>query len=73
MKDGYWVVRTYESGIIGEKTKFWIQGARPTSKARRKEKSDIKKQEQNEYAAVKALARLMHANFHQGDVLLGLD
>lgn len=70
MKDGYWVVRTYESGIIGEKTKFWIQGARP---GRKKEKSDIRKQEQNEHSAVKALARLMHANYQQGDLLLGLD
>lgn len=73
MKDGYWVVRTYESGIIGEKTKFWIQGARPKGKGRKKEKSDIRKQEQNEYSAVKALARLMHANYQQGDLLLGLD
>lgn len=73
MKDGYWVVRTYESGIIGEKTKFWIQGARPQGKSRRKEKSDIRKQEQNEYSSVKALARLMHANYQQGDLLLGLD
>jgi hypothetical protein len=73
MKDGYWVVRTYESGIIGEKTKFWIQGARPKSKSRRKEKSDIRKQEQNEYSSVKTLARLLHANFQHGDILLGLD
>lgn len=73
MKDGYWVVRTYESGIIGEKTKFWIQGARPKSKSRRKEKSDIRKQEQNEFSSVKALARILHANFQQGDLLLGLD
>lgn len=73
MKQGYWVVRTYESGIIGEKTKFWVQGERPSEKSRRKEKSEIKKQEQNEYSAVKQVARLMHANFQQGDVLLGLD
>ncbi len=73
MKDGYWIVRTYESGIIGEKTKFWIQGARPKGKSKKKEKSDIRKQEQNEYSAVKALARLLHANFQQGDLLLGLD
>lgn len=73
MKDGYWVVRTYESGIIGEKTKFWIQGARPNGKSKKKEKSDIRKQEQNEYSAVKALARLMHANYQEGDLLLGLD
>ena len=73
MKDGYWVVRTYESGIIGEKTKFWVQGDRPTSKSRRREKSEIRKQEQNEYSAVKQAARIMHANFHKDDLLLGLD
>lgn len=73
MREGYWVVRTYESGIIGEKTKYWVPGARPTGKSKRREKSEIRKQEQNEYSAVKRVARLLHANFKQGDVLLGLD
>lgn len=73
MSEGYWVVRTYEAGIIGEKTKFWIPGSRPNGKDKRKEKSEIRKQEQNEYSAVKAFARLMHANFREGDLLLGLD
>lgn len=68
--EGYWVVRTYEAGSVGEKTKFWIQGSRKSS---RKEKLSIKKQEQNEYAAVKRLARLINANFSKGDLLLGLD
>lgn len=73
MKDGYWVIRTYEAGAVGEKTKFWIQGTRPTSKSRRKEKSNLKKQEQNEYSAQKQMARLINANFRHGDLLLGLD
>ena len=73
MKEGYWVVRTYESGAVGEKTKFWVQGARPSSRSKRKEKSEIKKQEQNEYSAVKQVARIFNANFHQGDLLMGLD
>lgn len=74
MKQGYWVVRTYESGIIGEKTKFWVQGERPAgAKSRRKEKQDIRKQEQNEYSAIKRMARLLHANYQQGDLILGLD
>lgn len=73
MKQGYWVVRTYEAGIIGEKTKFWVQGERPSGKSRRKEKSEIRKQEQNEYSALKAMARLANANFRQDDLLLGLD
>lgn len=73
MKEGYWVVRTYESGAVGEKTKFWVQGARPSSRSKRKERSEIKKQEQNEYSAQKQMARLLNANFRQGDLLLGLD
>lgn len=73
MAEGYWVVRTHEAGIIGEKTKFWIPGARPTGRSKRREKSEIRKQEQNEYSAVKAVARLMHANFAEGDLLLGMD
>lgn len=73
MKEGYWVIRTYESGAVGEKTKFWVQGARPSSRSKRKEKSEIKKQEQNEYSTLKQMARLLNANFHKGDLLLGLD
>ena len=72
MAQGYWVVRTYEAGNVGEKTKFWIPGDRP-SRSHKKEKSGIKKQEQNEASAVKNLARLLNANFKQGDLLLGLD
>ena len=73
MKEGYWVIRTYESGAVGEKTKFWVQGLRPASRNKRKEKSEIKKQEQNEYSAQKQIARLINANFGEGDWLLGLD
>lgn len=72
MREGYWVVRTYEAGAVGEKTKFWIQGS-PAARSKRKEHSEIKKQEQNEYSAQKQLARLINANFHQGDLLMGLD
>lgn len=73
MKEGHWVVRTYEAGAIGEKTKFWVQGTRPSSRSKRKERAEIKKQEQNEYSAQKQLARLINANFTRGDLLLGLD
>ena len=72
MKDGYWVVRTYQAGAVGEKTKFWVPGTRP-GKSSRKEKSEIRKQEQNEHSAVKQLARLINANFGEGDWFLGLD
>lgn len=70
--NGYWVVRTYEAGAVGEKTKFWVPGERP-SKSGRREKQEIKKQEQNEQSAEKSMARLLNANFCQGDLLLGLD
>lgn len=73
MKKGYWIIRTYESGIIGEKIKYWVKGERPSGKSRRKEKSEIKKQEQNEYSATKALARLLNENYQEGDILLGFD
>ena len=73
MKEGYWVVRTYEAGAVGEKTKFFVPGKRPDGKTRRKEKAAIRKQEQNEYSAIKALARLINANFTAGELLMGLD
>lgn len=72
MGEGYWVIRTYTSGSVGEKIKFWVPGARP-AKGSRKMKSDIKKAAANERSAVKTLARLIHANFGKGDILLGLD
>lgn len=72
MSEGYWVVRTYEAGNIGEKTKFWVPGRRP-KKQTRKEKAELKKQEQNEHSAEKQLARLINDNFGPGDLLVGLD
>jgi len=69
---GYWVIRSYTAGAVGEKTKFWVQGARPGRSSRR-EKTELRKQEQNEYSAVKRLARILNANFGPGDLLLGLD
>lgn len=73
MKQGYWIVRTYEAGIIGEKTKYWVKGDRTSGKSRRKERAEIRKQEQNEYSAIKRMARLINANFSEGDLLIGLD
>ena len=73
MQEGYWVVRTYEAGPVGEKTKFFVPGARPTGKIRRKDRDAARKQEQNEYSAQKAMARLINANFTAGDLLMGLD
>ena len=74
--EGYWMIRTYEAGTVGEKTKFWIPGKRPNGALRRKDKEAIRKQAQNEYSSVKQLARLMNANFGKlssEGLVLGLD
>lgn len=72
MREGYYVIRTYKAGSVGEKIKFWIPDARPTKSAR-KMKSDLKKIKSNEASSVKRLARAINANFTYGDILLGLD
>jgi len=72
MAEGYWVIRTYEAGQVGEKIKFWCPGKRPTKSGRR-ERAELKKQEQNGYACVKNAARVLNANFREGDLLIGLD
>nr|DAG65503.1 MAG TPA: hypothetical protein [Caudoviricetes sp.] len=70
--NGYWVIRTYEAGSVGEKIKYWVPGERPKKSVGRTA-SDIRKVQQNEASAVKRLARIINANFTQGDILLGLD
>ena len=73
MKEGYYVVRTYEAGTVGEKIKFFVPGDRPTGKLRRKERDAARKAEDNKHAAEKELARILNANFNGDDLLLGLD
>lgn len=72
MKKGYWVIRTYTAGVIGEKIKYWVSGEKPT-KSHRRLKTEIRKQQQNEASAVRRMARIIHANFTSRDVLVGLD
>lgn len=72
MAEGYWVIRTYEAGQVGEKIKFWCPGKKPTKSGRR-ERAELKKQEQNGYACLKNAARVLNANFREGDLLIGLD
>ena len=69
---GYWVIRKYEAGAVGESIKYWVPGDKPT-KSERRLKSEIKKQQQNEASAEKHMARQIHANFNCGDYLIGLD
>lgn len=74
MTEGYYVIRTYEAGDVGEKTKFFVPGKRPEKgELSRRQKNALKKQEQNEYSSQKRLARELNANFRAGDLLLGLD
>lgn len=73
MKDGYWALRKYSAGDIGESIKYWILGQKPTRSERRL-KSDIRKQKANEASCEKTMARLIHANYRGGkDLLIGLD
>lgn len=69
---GYWVIRTWEAGQVGEKIKYWVQGERPGKNVRRMQ-SELKKQEQNGKEAVRRLARLLNENYKKGDLLVGLD
>ncbi|MBD5151272.1 MAG: hypothetical protein HDT16_01975 [Oscillibacter sp.] len=71
-KKGYWVIRKYEAGAVGESIKYWVPGDKPT-KSERRLKSEIRKQQQNEASAEKRMARQIHANFTSGDYLIGLD
>lgn len=71
MAEGYWVIRTYRSGMVGEKIKYWVPGKKPT-KSGRQIKSDVKKQQSNEASAEKRVARLIHENFTPFDFMLTL-
>lgn len=73
MKDGYWALRKYTAGSVGESIKYWIPGEKP-SRSQRRIKSDITKQKTNEANCERSFARLIHGNFKKGiDQLVGLD
>lgn len=73
MREGYWVIRTYKAGNVGEKTKYFVPGKRP-EKVRREDRRIASRAEKNNTQATKVLARLLNANFgEQGGVLIGLD
>ena len=72
MQDGYWAIRKYKAGPIGETYKFWVPGKKP-ARLTANAKAGIRKQAQNAQNAVKTLARLLNENFRAGDYLLGLD
>ncbi len=71
--NGYWVIRTYIAGNIGEKIKYWVSGSKPV-RSKRRMSVDVNKIEKNEKQSEKNLARILNANFgEQGGVLVGLD
>lgn len=73
MSEGYWVIRTYTAGNIGEKIKYWVSGNKPVG-SKKKIKTDINRLEKNDKQSEKHLARILNANFgRQGGVLVGLD
>lgn len=72
MQDGYWAIRKYTAGPIGEAYKIWVPGKKP-ARMTASAKAGIRKQAQNAQNAVKTLARLLNENFRAGDYLLGLD
>lgn len=74
MREGYWVIRTWENGPIGEKVKYWVAGQKPPKNSRRL-KTETNKQLANENSASKRLARLLNLNFPRGagGCLVGLD
>ena len=68
---GYWIIRTYQAGGVGEKTKFYVPADRTRSK--RAIASEIRKQEQNEGNVTRKIARMLNQYFSSEDYLLGLD
>lgn len=74
MQDGYWVVRTYTAGCVGEKSKYFIPGKRP-DRLRRSDRRAVQKAENGSSSVVKTLARLLNANCTKGKdwYMVGLD
>jgi hypothetical protein len=73
MQNGYWVIRTYKAGDIGEKIKYWVSGNKPV-RGKRRLSTEVNRIEKNEKQSEKNLARILNTNFgRQGGVLVGLD
>lgn len=70
-EQGYWVIRTYQGGAVGEKTKFYVPGS--IGRNKRETESCIRKQEQNEGNVKRRVARYMNENFSHKDYFAGFD
>ena len=65
------MIRTYKSGQVVEKVKFWVPAqARPRSP--KKAATSARKQEENDRSAIKHLARMINCNYSYGDLWLTL-
>lgn len=70
-RGGKWMIRTYKSGQVVEKSKFWVpEQTRPRGK--RTAVSSPRKRDENDRAAVKQCARLINCNMRPGDLWLTL-
>ena len=68
---GVWMQRTIRAGTVEEKYSFFAPvNAKP--RGRRRQKCSPRKQDVNEFEAVKRLARLLNANFRHNDSLVTL-
>lgn len=68
---GYWIIRTYKSGGVVEKIKYWVPEEKPTRSERRM-KAAIKKQQWNESNIRRRMARKIRANFTGRDYIIDL-
>ena len=70
--NGYWEIRTYECGALGEKTKYWVPGE-PPARGRKLGRSSERKQPHNHNQAVRTLKTEINPNITTRDHLLGKD
>ncbi len=66
---GYWATKTYRSGRIGEKVKFYV----PECRARKQRESSPSKILSNSNNAVRRAARIVNENFRPGDGFFSLN
>lgn len=72
MREGYWVIRKYCCGPVGESIKFWMPGRRP-ERMTRQVRRDVQRIAKNTGSAIRQAARVVNLNFGEGDGLVGLD
>ncbi len=68
--EGKWVIRTYKSGRVIEKSKFWVPKQVQVRRGRVKGSTSAAKRDSNAKSAVRVLARILNCNCVGGDILL---